>query len=255
MWSAFPIELLPAVILSVLGYVFLYWFSRVQQRRIAKFHADNADKTVAAIARRLGLAVVEGDPDFNLGFSLQAGGDFDRQIFLRGQPYGRPTTFQLVESQRLEENLWSESSATVKQAFTANMAVCTTAPFPAFEVVLRRPHHLCLPPLEFRHRTDLREVSTGNARLDEIFVVRAADPRVGPALAGALTLLVGHVYVHMAGDAGRIWTSLTRIGVPYFAYAPEVALVALATAACGLEGRRAPAELVAPMLLNPASSP
>jgi hypothetical protein len=230
------------------GAIYGYWI--YQKKRLARLNTGNADKTVGAIARHLDLAVIEGDSSVNLWFLQEPPGDFERKIFLRGQPYGRQTTFQLVDGRRVEQG-WTGQDVT--QTFRATLVVGTNAPFPAFEVALRHPHSQCLPPLEFGQRTDLHEVSTGNERLDEMFVVRAADPHVGPALVDALTLLVSHLYVHMAGDAGRIWTSLTRVGLPYFAYAPDEALLVLATAACGLEGRRAPAEPVASML-NQASS-
>jgi hypothetical protein len=88
-------------------------------------------------------------------------------------------------------------------------------------------------------------VSTGHLALDARFVVRAADPRVGPALVPALQALDAQLFIHLAGEGGAVWMAFTRWGLPYLSYAPEEYLLALESAACAFEGRPAPARLPA----------
>jgi hypothetical protein len=214
----------------------------VQRKRLGQALVDNADKSIGAIASRLGLAVVEGDPGTNLLYFQQPAGDFERKIRLAGQPYGRATTFLIVDGQKTEELLVARR---ITRRYACILDVQTNVAFPAFEVSLRKPNEYLVPDLGFAERTDLHEVSTGDAQLDALFRVRAADPRLGRALVPSLILLTSHLYVHMAGEGNRVWSALTRMGLPYFSYAPEEILLSLETAACALEGRPAPARSVA----------
>lgn len=112
----------------------------------------------------------------------------------------------------------------------------TAAALPAFELCLRAPNEYLVPHLEFAERPELGTVLTGDAELDRLFVIRAVDARVAPALAPALRLLAAQPSVHLAGEGSHIWISFPRMGLPYFGFAPEAYLHALQTAASCLEG-------------------
>ena len=212
-------------------------FALYQKKRMGEFKAANADKNLGSVAARLGMTVVEGDPNLNLLLFQQPAGDFERKIRLAGQPYGRPTSFLLFDGKKTNDYVIVRK---ITQSFGCFLEAQTNVTFPAFEVVLRNPHQYLPPALEFADRPELREVTTGNPQLDARFVIRSIDPRVGPALIPALSVVREHQYVHFAGDGSRVWSSMPRMGLPYFGYAPEEVLLALESAACGLEGRPAP---------------
>lgn len=224
-----------AYVLVVL--VFVVGFAIYQKKRIGEFKSANADKNLGSVAARLGLTVVEGDPSLNLLLFQQPAGDFERKIRLTGRPYGRPTSFLIFDGQKTNDYLIVRQ---ITHSFGCFLEAQTNVTFPAFEVVLRNPHQYLPPALELADRPELREVATGDPQLDALFVLRALDPRVGPALIPALRLVRAHQYVHFAGEGNRVWSSMTRMGLPYFGHAPEEVLLALETAACGLEGRPAP---------------
>lgn len=227
------------IILAVLTVAAALGLFIYQRKRLAQSLATLRDKELGAIASRLGMNVIEGDPTTNLHTLQIPIGDFHRRLRMSGAPYGRPASFALVDGRKTDDYLVVRR---VARMFSCILNVQTSIAMPAFEVVLRNPNPLVVAAQELSGRSELREVSTGQPQLDALFVVRAIDPRVGPALASALTLLANHTYVHLAGDGHLVWTSLTSIGLAYFSDTPEEILLAVETAACTLEGRPAPAQ-------------
>jgi hypothetical protein len=206
--------------------------------------AANADKNVGAVAARLGLHVTEGDPNTNLLYFQQPTGDYSRQIVARGEPYGRPVSFTIIDGQKTSEYLVARKVTT---KFGCLLEATTQVNVPAFELYLRQPNQYLVPPVEFADRADLKDTPTGVPDLDALFVVRSADPRVAVALVPALKVLSTSLIAHLAGEGNRIWMSFGRYGLPYLGTGPEELLLALESAACGLEGRAAPAGLGAPL--------
>jgi hypothetical protein len=231
---------------AALGYAF--W----AKRRMAGTIAASSDKRVDAVAAKLGLSITEGDGSINLLYFQQPNRDFSRRIVAVGQPYGRPVTWTLVDGKKTSELIVMRRITTT---FGCVLDVETKAALPPFEVMLRQPNQYLVPDQQFGDRQDLTETRTGNPQLDALFLVRTSDPRMGPMLASALSVLAPHLYVHMAGEGNRIWTTFSQIGLPYFASAPEEYLLALESAACGVEGRAAPArpEMPVPMMAPPAT--
>jgi hypothetical protein len=209
-------------------------------RKMAQGMAENADKNVGSVATRLGMSVVEGDPQINLLYFQQPSGDFKRTIRLAGQPYGRPTSLIIIDGQQTAELIVARR---VTHTFGCYLEAALAMNCAAFEVVLREPNKYLMPQPEFAERSDLVETSTGNPLLDQQFIVRAQDPRVGPFLASALMLLSTHHYVHLVGEGQRVWMPLTRMALPYFSSSAEECLLGLETLAASLEGKPAPAAL------------
>lgn len=224
-------------IIGAVVVVFAIW----SRWKLAKGKREQGDKNVSAVAARLGMGVVEGDGNINLYYFQQPARDFERKIVCHGQPYGRPASWWLMDGQKTNDYLVVRK---ITHSFGCFLEVQTQIQGPVFEAVLRAPNEYLIPHQELAERGDLHPVSTGNAQLDAMFVVRASDPRVGPALAPALTILASHLYVHLAGSENRIWSSFSRTALPYFGSAAEEYLLAVEAAACAIEGRPIPAQPV-----------
>jgi hypothetical protein len=215
-----------------------------QRRRMAGALAANTDKTFGAIAARLGLQITEGDPSLNLLYFQQPSGDFKRMLRAQGSPYGRAAHLTIMDGQKTNEFIVARRITT---SFGCFLEVATQTSLPAFELSLREPNQYLVPSLEFAERPELRTVTTGDAELDRLFVIRAVDPGVTAALTPALKLLSTQHAVHLAGEGQRIWMSFPRMALASLTYTPEEYLLALESAACGVEGRPAPVALGAPL--------
>lgn len=227
------VQLLPLLLLGLFGAYYL-WMMRAQKAQIA----EHRDKSLRAVAERLGLALVEGDPELNLYYFQQPSLDFARRAVCEGRPYGRPARLLLVDGQTTDERLFSRVRTV---SFGCFLEVACPVSFPPFEVALRAPSEYLTPPVFLDDVPGLREIGTGDPALDAALRVVSTDPRVGPVLAPALRVLAGQSYVHLAGASGTLTISFGRYALPYLAMAPEEQLLALETAACALEGRPAPA--------------
>jgi hypothetical protein len=222
-----------------------------QRRKLSSAIAASGDKSFGAVAQRLGLAITEGDPGINLLYFQQPARDFDRTLSAQGQPYGRPARFTLIDGKKTSNYIVARKITTSYGCF---LEVDIQVRVPAFELSLREPNQYLVPNLEFAQRADLNPASTGDPELDRLFLIRAADPRIAPALIPALKVLSTQLAVHMAGEGQKLWISFPRFALPYFAQGPEEFLLALESAACGLEGRPAPARLSLPMPATVAAS-
>ena len=165
-------------------------------------------------------------------------GDFSRTIRLAGQPYGRPVEFLITDGQKTSEYLVARKITTT---FGCWLETKASVSLPPFEVALRSPNQSLVAPQSLADRPQMAEASTGDPQLDAKFVVRTSDPRIAPALVPALRAISGELYVHIAGEGERLWSSITRMGLPYFSVAAEKTLFVLESAACGIEGRPVPA--------------
>jgi hypothetical protein len=230
-----PYPVIIVIVVAVLGLT--VW----SQLRLRAGKAQHADKNLGAMTARMGLAIEVGDPSLNLLYFQQPSGNFQRELRASGSPYNRPVQFQLRDGQSTSEYIVARKITTTFGCFLTTQLRVGVTPF---EVVLRAPNQYLIANQELADEP-LAEVSTGNPALDQRYVVRAADPRIGPALVPALEALGQQLYVHLAGTSSQVWMSFTRLGLPYLSYAPEEYLLALESAACGLEGQPAPARLPA----------
>lgn len=221
-----PLLMLPLV----LGWVI--W----NKMRLSAGKEEHKDKAVGAVAERMGLAVVRGDASTNLLYFQQPSGDFERVIEMSGRPYGRLVQYFIADGQKTSEYIVARQ---ITSSFGSRLSLeVPTAP--VFEVVLRNPNQYLVVKQEYAER-QLFEARTGVPYLDEMFLIRAENPQVGPLLAGALQLLSTHHYVHIAGGSGQIFMRVERMALGYLAASAEEFLLALETAAASIEGKPAPA--------------
>jgi hypothetical protein len=235
----------PIFVLLLVGASFFY--------RNAMMKAANktyANYTLADMARRLGLNVVEGDPGLNMVMAQSAhgvqryeskggvlgalAGDGTKQTRARavGNPWGRPYEFLYWQRSDVDKGL-TETLHTLY--FECSLAARVNAAFPPFEVHLRTPAQF----LEPNAKLALPPSPTGNAALDQVMVVKCADPRVAPALAPALVPLMSQGFVHILGGEGEVRALSTHASHSVLVMNAELFLRALEQIACTLEGRPA----------------
>jgi hypothetical protein len=221
----------------------------LQKQRTRAALVANADKSAGVIASRLGLTLVEGDPTLNLLYLMQPAGEFKRRVRMAGTPYGHPVELDFADGYEVTKDLYVYREATI--TFRCMLSVAVNAAFPDFEVTLRTPNPYLTP--ECAITGQVGEARLPQPQLDELLRVATNDPRVAHALAPVLSLLATQPFVHVLGTKGRVLTFFPRMGVPYFASAPEEYLFALESIACALEGRPAPAQLPRAVMLAGAT--
>ena len=177
-----------------------------------------------AIAARLGMQIVEGDPSFDLGGpqrSLEIQRDTfwsfpfqwarsERKLRMTGAPGGRHA--EVVYRDVFESRnsvLWREQHTETE----ARITIEVRAPFPPFEVLTARPSPYLVP----KPALSLPFARFGDPFLDDALVLRTHDPRIAPLIAPALQAIPDHTYVHVLGAEGRISFVFARNAVPMLA--------------------------------------
>jgi len=211
----------------VLGY-FAYMKLVVQPKQVAAANETYANMVATDVATRLGLEVVEGDPNINLmmlhyghvtaeatevkdgtGWTATTTDVKKVGVTLRGTPNGRSQEF----------TYWLESEhvrLTKQWTRTLHFALRTqvNASFPQFEVALRSPNALLKPKLHFA----LGAAPTGIPTVDAALVVYASDPKIAQILAPHLIPFIGHTYVHIVGDGQRLMLLADQATSSYATY-------------------------------------
>lgn len=214
-----------------------------QRMRLKTSLAENQDKNFGSVADRLGMRVVEGDPNLNLLYFMQQRGDYKRQLRAAGQPYAHAASFIVMDGVETSEYIVYRR---ITHSFGCFLDVSLEKSLAPFEVVLRNPNQYLIPLQGMDERGELSETPSGDANVDAQFVIRTADPKTAVSLVPALQILSSQLFVHLAGEGNRLWMSLTRMALPYFASAAEEHMLALETAASALDGRPLPARIAAP---------
>ena len=234
--SDFPIQLVafPILAFGALGYVAYQRF-----RGAGKLEQQYTQFRVGALAQRLGLQVVAGDPSFNL-FIRQANVDVARgpadgrpiqlEVRLEGSPNGVPLALEYLY--RVEQ-VTGLGRVTWRIWFDCRMAVTPPRSFPPFEVISRSA------PLGPIARTLALPVqSTGQPAIDASYEVATDDPALASYLGQHLAPFAqfGNAGVHLVGDGRRIAFVMKQDKAPllanalYFAEAMASALDALCRA-------------------------
>jgi hypothetical protein len=230
-------------------FVGLVIFMKVRGKAMTANHeAENSQYRLGSLAQRLGMAIVEGDPMFNLfvtnrwqdlGQATSKVGwspTIDRpeiRVRLAGSPYGHPAELTYYDRLETQDKILER---VVKRWFDARLSVATTAAFPDFELVLRTPGQYVEPTEQFA----LPAQSLGDATLDRQFRLKCADARLGPAIAPVLGPFMPLGYVHVVGQGGKIAFVMTEYGMPVALYSIEAVLLVLESMACVFEGRPPP---------------
>jgi hypothetical protein len=204
-----------AVVLSVMA------FMRFRQGAVmGNMENQYAHARAGAVAQRMGLQLVAGDPNFHFYINprLKQGHEAlygnkaiapECVVQMQGMPAGRRVEMLYHDHMELEKGLLER---TLHTSFDARLTVAVNAPFPAFEVHTRNPNEyvklvpqLALPPQ-----------TLGDAALDQALVLKAADPRIGPVIGPALRLLGQTQYVHILGQEGALvfrYTQMASMGM------------------------------------------
>lgn len=214
-----------SVIVSLLIVAYIFYKRRDGLRSVAQWKKEYPEYKLAAVAQRLGLAIVEGDPDYNLfiGYldvSLRRSDEAEIHARLEGQPGGRHTEF--VYCYRQNE-------------FSATLSVAVDGPFPGFEIVLREAGFgMCIEPaLGFPMQ------SFGDPGLDRHLALYSEDVHLGGRLAKSVASLLAEGYVHIQGRRGCIEVPMNMAGVSMTLAHVELFHLALVGMAEALDGRRA----------------
>lgn len=196
----------------------------------------SVDTTADAVARRLGLRFLRGDPYLDLAAPGSAQGD----LRLEGTPHGRTTSLSYVfrtrDTTSLGQALLGGDVTEVEHA--ARIEVESRARRGRFEI-----RHVATGGLDARSVFDphdplpRRRFGTND---DERLVIHADDVEVPARLAAHLGPLLTLGYVHVAGEFGRVWFEMacsshgwqgTRIAARYgFGRVDEVVRVLAAMA-------------------------
>jgi hypothetical protein len=212
--------LIPVLVISIVLGAFAVMRIR-QGNALAGQEAQYAHARAGAVAQRMGVTLVTGDPDFNfyLNPRLRQGGEALHGNFLsnagkrlapecmvrmEGSPGGRRVELLYHDRMKLETGVLEK---TLHTWLDARLTVAVHAPFPEFEILTRNPsQYLKLSP-----QTSLPPQSFGDAALDGVLVLKCIDARVGPVVAPALRLMAQHQYVHIVGRDGVLVFTFTQM--------------------------------------------
>lgn len=199
-----PIQVVAIPILAFVAVVATYVF---RARATAGYDRQYANYRVDALAQRLGLNLVAGDPTFNLfirhaNAQMQRGPSDSRpvhiEVRLQGQPHGVP--LELYYLHRVEQE--SGFTEVTRRTWTdCRMVAYTAAPFPPFEVLSRNAP---LGPIV--QIQPLPPVSTGNPMVDQTYQVATQEPAMAQLLGQALPAfaIFANSGVHLVGDGRSV---------------------------------------------------
>jgi hypothetical protein len=234
---------------------FMFFMRRNMNQKYAHMKAGQ-------LAQRLGMQLVEGNPEFNLvtqsvqpsvqnqssakGFlgqiaATSVGGTLGEfKLRMAGQPYGVNAELSLYCRQDYEPGFTENVTTTWSDL---RLTVHTRAPVAPFDLRLRNEH----TGLETRRDDEPRMPPQpfGDAVLDGKLVLETPDPRIPRAIAGVLAPLAHNVYVHVVGSGTQISFVMTPSSVNAAAMNLEQVLHVLASIAAIFEGRPVPGALAA----------
>jgi hypothetical protein len=207
-----PMDQFPVVIFVVPVFVvcWLIFFLTVGRRRSEYAEKAGSHNQIGAIAQRMGLQVIEGDPTANLvafaghfnETTEKVGGRVRRflgdeaketRIMLRGAPYGRPTEFYYYHRTTYADRHWVKFHG---EASDCRFSLQVPVGLPPFELVL----HDTSRDRRTKPEWGLPRQSFGDPALDARFTLTCHDPRLGPALVPAMGELAGHRYLHVQAN-------------------------------------------------------
>lgn len=245
------------IILAIVTIAGTFGFMYFQRKKLATQHAH---LRAGQLAPKLGLSLVEGDPEFNLAIqsvqpsvqNVGSAGGFMKQIAktqfggtlgefklkMSGRPYGMPTELVLYCKQDYQPGVIENVTTTW---FDLRLSVHAGVSLPPFELRLRKE----ATGLEAHRRDGAQPMPTatfGDPLLDQRYVIEAIDPALPRRIAAALGTLAPYLmYVHIVGEGNRISFVMTPTSVMASAMSFEPILHALAAIAAALEGRPLPA--------------
>lgn len=179
------------LIVGILG-IQLYYRHKGAPARAAQLQRLRTD----AIAQRLGLGIVEGDPSF-VFHAMGSTSAAQRRVVLRGHASGLP--LELVYAYQRTDRI-GFSDVEVRTSFECRLSALAREPFPVFEVFPRGPVIPELAPLA-------PPASTGEPTVDAAYLVRTDEPRLAQLLGRHLAAAhptFAATGVHLFGDGQRV---------------------------------------------------
>lgn len=233
-----------------------------------RLNTQYAHMRAGELVQRLGLTLVEGNPEHNLvtqsvqpsvqnvssakGFLTQmaagqVGGTLGEfKLRAVGQPYGASTELVLYCRQDFSPGLTRNTTTTWHDLRLTVHARYDVMPF---DLRLRKETQ----GLETRRSSDdprMPEQRFGDAALDQRFVIATPDPTLPHRIAGALGPIAHTLaYVHVTGAGPRVSFVMTPASVSCAAMTLEQVLHVLASLAVTFEGRPVPGAMAAPVAM------
>jgi len=241
------------IILTVVIVGATFGFMIWQRSKLGKQYAH---MRAGELATRLGMQLLEGNPEFNpVTQSVQpsvqntgSAGGFLRQmaasqvggtlgefkLHMAGQPYGSNAELVLYCRQDLDRGFAQNTTTTWHDLRLTLHARYQVVPF---ELRLRKE----MQGLETRRRDDaphLPAQSFGDAALDQRYIIETPDPALPRRISPALAQLAPHLmYVHLVGSGTQLSFVMTPTAVMCSAPSFEPILQVLAALAAIFEGR------------------
>jgi hypothetical protein len=217
--------LLPIFVVVTVSVVFAVLRMR-QGAALAGQENQYAHARAGAVAQRMGITLLTGDPAFNfyLNPRLRRGAEAlygnalsnmgkklepECMVRMEGSPGGRRVELVYHDRMKLDEGVLDR---TLHTWLDARLTVAVHAAFPELEVHTRHPN----PQVPIEPRTTLLLQSFGDAALDAALVLKCADPRVGPVIGPALRILGQLQYVHIVGHGPALvfqYTQMASMGM------------------------------------------
>lgn len=243
------------IVVTIAGtFGFMIWMRR-------RLNTQHAHMRAGELAPRLGMRLVEGDPDFNLatmsvqpsvqnlgsakGFMRQmvagqVGGQLGEfQLRMTGQPYGANAELLLYCKQTFKPGYATNTTTTWSDLRLTVHARCNVAPF---DLRLRDE----MTGLETRRRDDdpvMPPQQFGDPALDRRYAITSHDPAVPRYLGAHLATLHQAVYVHVVAAGNQVSFVMTPTSVNACAGLLEQILHALVSIAATFEGKPVPGAL------------
>lgn len=204
----------------VLAFAALLFFVVRQKKQAKAYDQQYSNYRAGELAQRLGLALVQGDPLFNL-FIRQANVDIQRgpadkrpihiEVRAQGNPHGAPLEFLYLYRVEKETGF---STVTWRTWFECRLSAQAQQPFPPFEVLSRTT-----PFGPIAQTQSLAPMPTGNPAVDQEYVVATQEPAMA-ALLGQVLPLFGTFQssgVHLVGDGRSVSFSMQQDKAPLIA--------------------------------------
>jgi hypothetical protein len=216
----------------------------IRKRQIGNLDQGNAGYRAGALAERLGLTLVKGDPAYNLFIPLAnagvaAGAKDDKpvhvEILMQGEQDGVPLELRYYLHKERKTD-YIENVIHWKTAFECSMRARAKQAFPEFEVTSRTTS---TGPIA--RTTTCPVTPTGVASVDGAYLVATAEPAMAKLLADHMGAFAEfHVGgVHLVGDGNAVSFQMQHdraVQIGYGLYYPESmakGLVAIARAVGG----------------------
>jgi hypothetical protein len=196
------VYLVPVFGLVLVGYMYM-----MRGKRLAAYDTQYANYRVGPMSQRLGLTLVEGDPQFNLWIT-QANEDVSRgpsdarplhvQVRMTGNHGGIPLEF--VYLHRVEQET-GFSEVRRKIWFDCRLIAHARQPFPPFEVTSKQG-----PVGTIAQIQPLPPALTGNPAVDATYTVATNEPRMAQVLGSVLPGFSAMVNsgIHIVGDGKTV---------------------------------------------------